>query len=66
MRAGIPEGARGKVWQLLLDSSPFCEKNRDLFQLLQKSNEDIEYSIRKDLARTFPFHPQFSNPNSLG
>ncbi|KAF2069729.1 hypothetical protein CYY_008951 [Polysphondylium violaceum] len=68
-KVGIPTRVRGYVWRVFSNSIELERKNIGVYQhFLTGSNEEYEYKISKDIARTFPNNPIFcteAGQNSL-
>ncbi|XP_075925441.1 ecotropic viral integration site 5 protein homolog [Petromyzon marinus] len=64
VREGIPHHFRGIVWQLLCDAQNVAEK--DQYSELLKMASPSEKLIRRDLARTYPEHVLFRQPDGSG
>ncbi|XP_075917130.1 ecotropic viral integration site 5 protein homolog isoform X1 [Petromyzon marinus] len=64
VREGIPHHFRGIVWQLLCDAQNVAEK--DQYSELLKMASPSEKLIRRDLARTYPEHVLFRQPDGPG
>ncbi|KAH8923763.1 RabGAP/TBC [Atractiella rhizophila] len=64
IQSGIPSSLRGLLWQLMSASKdPSLE---ELYHDLLSQTSSHEKSISRDLARTFPTHPYFSQEGGLG
>jgi hypothetical protein len=64
LRQGIPEPIRGMMWQLMSKSKSEALE-REYLELLTGSSRH-EKVIHRDLARTFPGHPFFTEETGPG
>jgi hypothetical protein len=64
MRKGLPEPIRGMMWQLMSDSK--SESLEEEYLALLTRNSRHEKIIQRDLARTFPGHEYFKDPEGPG
>eukprot|EP01114_Cavostelium_apophysatum_P023395 TRINITY_DN8799_c0_g1_i1.p1 TRINITY_DN8799_c0_g1~~TRINITY_DN8799_c0_g1_i1.p1 ORF type:complete len:602 (+),score=120.09 TRINITY_DN8799_c0_g1_i1:117-1922(+) len=62
VRFGIPAKLRQRVWRGLLEVDDLVLKNPQVYEYCRdKPNPGIEHTIKKDLGRTFPKHPEFQS-----
>jgi len=67
VRMGIPPKFRKRIWQLICSSHEFLLKNPGVYEFCKsKPNEKAEYSIQKDIGRTFPKHADFKTSQGKG
>ncbi|KAI8908056.1 rab-GTPase-TBC domain-containing protein [Gorgonomyces haynaldii] len=64
LHKGIPEPIRGMMWQLMATSKSEVLESEYL-ELLQRTTRH-DKMITRDLARTFPGHPFFKDPEGPG
>ncbi|KAJ3268433.1 GTPase-activating protein [Terramyces sp. JEL0728] len=64
LRKGLPEPIRGMMWQLMSNSK--SEGLEEEYMGLLERQTRLEKIIRRDLARTFPGHEFFKDPEGPG
>ncbi|KAJ3314740.1 GTPase-activating protein [Boothiomyces sp. JEL0838] len=64
LRKGLPEPIRGMMWQLMSNSK--SESLEEEYMGLLERQTRLEKIIRRDLARTFPGHEFFKDPEGPG
>ena len=66
IRQGIPNPLRPKLWPLLANLDARADQAVCYPLLLQSMECEYEEKIMKDLARTFPMHPLFTERGGVG
>ncbi|KAJ3065507.1 GTPase-activating protein [Podochytrium sp. JEL0797] len=64
LQQGIPDAIRGPMW--LAISQAKSEEMEATYRALLTRSSSHEKIIQRDLARTFPSHPHFKDPNGPG
>ncbi|KAI8371773.1 rab-GTPase-TBC domain-containing protein [Radiomyces spectabilis] len=65
VRTGIPASVRARVWQFLAGSAEY-RKSGMFKELAQRPKTKIYEVIERDIARCYPDHTQFKDPNGQG
>lgn len=67
VRYGIPASVRARVWQFLSGSQVYQQRSQHTFQsYLDKPSIAIYQVIERDIARCYPDHSQFMDPEGQG
>lgn len=61
---GIPPSLRGMIWQMFSKSKDPVLENQ--YRDLLSRDSSYDKMIQRDLARTFPDHPYFKDPEGQG
>eukprot|EP01006_Ploeotia_vitrea_P047287 TRINITY_DN67110_c9_g2_i1.p1 TRINITY_DN67110_c9_g2~~TRINITY_DN67110_c9_g2_i1.p1 ORF type:complete len:410 (-),score=13.28 TRINITY_DN67110_c9_g2_i1:274-1503(-) len=66
VRQGIPHECRKEVWQCIVGSRERQARYPTLYKKLRESPSNNEKAITRDIHRTFPTEPYFSDPDGEG